>query len=77
LFAIHGAVAVAKPCNGANHSEMGQIRKSEDFCSNADGCKQCVGGTAEDGCIAESRCQCGWNAQTGSQSSPQTSTNGE
>ena len=53
LSAVHGTVAVAKAGNGADNSEIGQVRESEHLGSDADRSKPCIGSTAENGGIAE------------------------
>ena len=53
LSAVHGMVAVAKAGNGADNSEIGQVRESEHFGSDADRSEPCIGSTAENGGIAE------------------------
>ena len=53
LSAVHGTVAVAKAGNGADNGEIGQVRESEHFGSDADRSEPCIGSTAENGGIAE------------------------
>ena len=51
LSAVHGTVAVAKAGNGADNGEIGQVRESEHFGSDADRSEPCIGSTAENGGI--------------------------
>ena len=55
LQGVDRFIHVEQVSHDADNKEHRQVTKAEDFAANKDGCEQCIGGAAKDGCVA----QCG------------------